>query len=146
MYFEYLFVLLMFGIRPIIYKYMLPTIQIESIVLISGVLYALLASFYILFITPSKVVKDLRIMNQHKGMYVLLLASALLSLFATYFYLYLLKDLSAFLVTAMIAAYPLVTAAAGYLFLNESVTFTQFIGIVIIVCGVGILNLGDFDY
>jgi drug/metabolite transporter (DMT)-like permease len=70
----------------------------------------------------------------------------LFGLIATHFYLDILKDTSAFLLTAVLSAYPLVTAAAGYLFLNEVITRKQIIGMVVIIAGVMILNFGDFDY
>jgi hypothetical protein len=48
-YFAYVLIFLIYGTRPILYKYILPYIQIESIVLISGLFYLVLAVFYILF-------------------------------------------------------------------------------------------------
>jgi drug/metabolite transporter (DMT)-like permease len=72
--------------------------------------------------------------------------TALLGLIATHFYLDLLKDSSAFLLTAVLSAYPLVTAAAGYLFLNEVITRKQLIGMLVIIVGLVILNLDDLDY
>jgi drug/metabolite transporter (DMT)-like permease len=85
-------------------------------------------------------------MNKMPSLYVWLWLTALLGLIATHFYLDLLKDSSAFLLTAVLSAYPLVTAAAGYLFLNEVITRKQFIGMLVIIVGVMILNFGDFDY
>lgn len=90
--------------------------------------------------------QDVRIMNKKPQLYILLGFSALLGLIATYFYLDILKDSSAVLVTALLSAYPLVTAAAGYLFLNEVITRNQFVGMVIIIAGVILMNMGDFDY
>jgi len=145
-YFAYVLIFLIYGTRPILYKYILPYIQVESIVLISGLFYLVLAVFYILFTKPSKLLHDVRIMNKNPKLYIWLWLTALLGLIATHFYLDLLKDSSAFLVTAMLSAYPLVTAAAGYLFLNEVITRKQLIGIIVIIAGVMILNLGDFDY
>jgi drug/metabolite transporter (DMT)-like permease len=69
-----------------------------------------------------------------------------LGLTATHFYLDLLKDSSAVLITALFSAYPLVTALAGYLFLNEVITRKQLIGMVVIIAGVMLMNLSDFDY
>jgi drug/metabolite transporter (DMT)-like permease len=48
--------------------------------------------------------------------------------------------------TAVLSAYPLVTAVAAYLFLNEVITRKQFVGMLVIIVGVMILNFGDFDY
>jgi drug/metabolite transporter (DMT)-like permease len=145
---EYLIIFLIFGIRPVIYKYILPYIQVESVIVISGLLYAMLAMFYVLFINPSqsKLIVDVRIMNKNKGIYAWLLCTSLLGLVATYFYLYLLKDTTAFLLTALLAAYPLVTALVGYLVLKEAVTLKQLVGSVIIIVGSMILNLDNFDY
>lgn len=141
MYIEYVIVLLLFGIRPILYKYILPYIQVESLLLISGLFYVLLVSIYILFMSPSsKIMNDIRLMNKQKGLYFILLCTALMGLIGTYFYLYLLKDSPAFLVTSLIATYPLITTIAGYIFLNEVASFTQLIGVITIIAGVGILR------
>jgi drug/metabolite transporter (DMT)-like permease len=85
-------------------------------------------------------------MNKSPSLYLALWMTALLGLIATHFYLDLLKDSSAFLLTAVLSAYPLVTAAAGYLFLNEVITRKQLIGMLVIIVGLVILNLDDFDY
>jgi drug/metabolite transporter (DMT)-like permease len=85
-------------------------------------------------------------MNKTPSLHIALWFTALLGLIATHFYLDLLKDSSAFLLTAVLSAYPLVTAVVGYLFLNEVVTRKQLIGMLVIIVGVMILNFGDFDY
>ena len=145
-YFKYILIFLIYGTRPVLYKYIVPYIQVESMILISGMFYFILAIFYVYFTKPSKLIQDIRIMNKMPSLYVWLWLTALLGLIATHFYLDLLKDSSAFLLTAVLSAYPLVTAAAGYLFLNEVITRKQFIGMLVIIVGVMILNFGDFDY
>ena len=128
------------------YKYIVPYISAESIILIAGIFYTILALLYIPFSARSTLMKDLQVMNKNKSLYGWLAGTAILSLISTYVYLNILKDSSAFLVTAWLSVYPIITALVGYLFLNEAVSFTQLIGIIIIVIGVMILNLGDFDY
>jgi len=115
-------------------------------ILISGVFYLILAVFYVYFTKPTKLIQDIRTMNKTPSLHVALWFTALLGLIATHFYLDLLKDSTAFLLTAVLSAYPLVTAAAGYLFLNEVITRKQLIGMLVIIIGVVILNLDDFDY
>lgn len=146
MYFEYILILFIFGTRPVMYKYIVPYISAESIILIAGIFYTILALLYIPFSARSTLMKDLQVMNKNKSLYGWLAGTAILSLISTYVYLNILKDSSAFLVTAWLSVYPIITALVGYLFLNEAVSFTQLIGIVVIVIGVMILNLGDFDY
>ena len=145
-YLQYILIFLIYGTRPVLYKYIVPYIQVESMILISGVFYLILAIFYVYFTNPTKLIQDIRTMNKIPSLHVALWLSALLGLIATHFYLDLLKDSSAFLLTAVLSAYPLVTAATGYLFLNEVITRKQLIGMLVIIAGVMILNMGDFDY
>jgi drug/metabolite transporter (DMT)-like permease len=145
-YFKYILIFLIYGTRPVLYKYIVPYINVESMILISGVFYLILAIFYVYFTKPTKLIQDIRIMNKTPSLYAWLFLTALLGLVATHFYLDLLKDSSAFLLTAVLSAYPLVTALAAYLFLNEVITRKQLIGAVIIIAGVMMLNFGDFDY
>ena len=144
-YFQYILIFLIFGTRPVLYKYIVPYIQVESMILISGVFYLILAIFYVYFTKPTRLIQDIRTMNKTPSLHVALWSTALLGLIATHFYLDLLKDSSAFLLTAILSAYPLVTAAVGYLFLNEVITRKQLIGMLVIIVGVVILNLDDFD-
>jgi drug/metabolite transporter (DMT)-like permease len=145
-YLQYILIFLIFGTRPVLYKYIVPYIQVESMILISGVFYLILAIFYVYFTKPTKLIQDIRTMNKTPSLYAWLWLTAFLGLIATHFYLDLLKDSSAFLLTAILSAYPLVTAAASYLFLNEVITRKQLIGMLVIIVGVVILNLDDFDY
>ena len=145
-YLQYILIFLIYGTRPVLYKYIVPYIQVESMILISGVFYLILALFYVYITKPAKIIQDIRTMNRTPSLHLALWSTALLGLIATHFYLDLLKDTSAFLLTAVLSAYPLVTAAAGYLFLNEVITRRQFVGMLVIIAGVMILNFGDFDY
>ena len=145
-YFKYILVFLIYGTRPILYKYIVPYINVESMILISGMFYFILAIFYVYFTKPTKLIQDIRLINKTPSLHLALWFTALLGLIATHFYLDLLKDSSAFLLTAILSAYPLVTAVLGYLFLNEVITRKQLIGMVVIIVGVMMLNFGDFDY
>ena len=145
-YFKYILIFLIYGTRPVLYKYIVPYIHVESMILISGVFYLILAIFYVYLTKPTKLIQDIRIMNKTPCLHLALWFTALLGLIATHFYWVLLKDSSAVLLTAVLSAYPLVTAVAAYLFLNEVITRKQLIGMLVIVAGVMILNFGDFDY
>lgn len=145
-YLQYILIFLIFGTRPVLYKYIVPYIQVESMILISGIFYLILAIFYVYFTMPTKLIQDIRTMNKTPSLHIALWLTALFGLIATHFYLDLLKDSTAFLLTAVLSAYPLVTAAVGYLFLNEVITRKQLIGMLVIILGVVILNLDNFDY
>jgi len=145
-YLQYILIFLIYGTRPVLYKYIVPYIQVESMILISGVFYLILAIFYVYLTKPTKLIQDIRTMNRTPSLHLALWSTALLGLIATHFYLNLLKNTSAFLLTAVLSAYPIVTAVAAYLFLNEVITRKQFVGMLVIIVGVIILNLDDFDY
>ena len=145
-YFKYILIFLIFGTRPVLYKYIVPYIQVESMILISGVFYLILAIFYVYFTKPTKLIQEIRTKNRTPSLHLALWSTALLGLIATHFYLDLLKNTSAFLLTAVLSAYPIVTAVVAYLFLNEVITRKQFVGMLVIIGGVMILNLDDFDY
>ena len=145
-YFAYILIFLIYGTRPVLYKYIVPYIHVESMILISGLFYLILAVFYIYITKPTNFMQDVRVMNKNPQLYLLLSFTAVFGLIATHFYLDILKDSSAVLITALFSAYPLVTAATGYLFLNEVITRKQFIGMVIIIAGVILMNSSDFDY
>lgn len=145
-YFEYILIFLIYGTRPILYKYIVPYIHVESIILISGVFYLMLAVFYIYFTKPANFIQDVRIMNKNTNLHLCMWLIALTGLIATHYYLYLLKDSSVILNTALFSGYPLVTALVAYLFLNEVITQKQLIGMIVIIAGVVILNLDVYDY
>ena len=141
MFFECFAVAFIFGISPIINKYILQFIRVESVVLLSGFFYCIFALLYLLFNGHTQFIIDWRTLIQNKHVFALLLLTALLIyVVANYFYLLMLKDNKTYLVTATIAAYPLLTALFGNLLLNERISFSEFIGIMLIVSGVFILN------
>ena len=80
-------------------------------------------------------------MTRNVNVYGALLITALLTfVVANYFYLGALRDNKTYLVTAVVASYPMITALFGYLFLNEAMTAGHLLGIVAIVFGIVMLN------
>ena len=132
---------LIFGISPVINKYFLTFISVEGIILFSGLFYSLFILLYLLFFYQDNITKDFHVLNQNKHLYVLLgLSAFFIFIVANYFYLTVIKNNSAYLITAIVAAYPIFTAILGYFLLNEYISIAHSVGIMFIFLGVFLLN------
>lgn len=139
---ECLIVAVIFGFTPILNKYILHYIQTECFIIFLGLFYFLMALLYVLFVYQEKILSDIRVLNKNKSIYALLALSALLTfIVANYFYLTVIKTNKVYIVTAIIASYPLITALGGYFLLNETITLAHIIGMLFIISGVFILNV-----
>jgi len=68
------------------------------------------------------------------------LSTLLIFIIANYLYLSAIKTNKAYLVTAIIASYPIITAIIGYLILGEKVEMQHIIGIFLIIGGILMLR------
>lgn len=138
-----LLVALIFGVVPVIHKYLLSSIQVESLLVVSGIVYFAAIVLYALFANQNEALAtDFRIMLENPRVAALVVVSAFLILIvANYLYLCVLQNNKTHLVTAVVASYPLVTAVVSYMFLNEVITAPHALGILAIVGGVFLVNL-----
>lgn len=137
---QYLSVILIYGISPIINKYVLAHIKPESFMVIGGFV-GLMSAIIFSFVRKNKLIMDIANMNKHKHVYLLIfLSSFILSIIVNYNYLELLNVEPAYRVTSVTSCYPLITAILGYLFLSEQVSFKHFLGVVLIIAGVYMLS------
>lgn len=136
---QYLSVILIYGISPIINKYILAHIKIESFMVIAGFV-GLTAAIIFSFIRKNNILIDIEKMNKHKHVYLLIfLTSFILSIIVNYNYLGLLNVEPAYKVTSVTSCYPLITAILGYLFLSEQVSIKHLTGVFFIMTGVCML-------
>ena len=137
---QYASVILIYGILPIINKYILAHIKIESFMVIAG-FFGLISASLFSFLRKNKIMLDIEKMNKHKHVYFLIFTqSFILSIIVKYNYLGLLNVEPAYKVTSVISCYPLITALLGYLFLHEHVSIKHLVGVVFIMAGVYILS------
>ncbi len=137
---ECVIVSLVFGMTPILNKYILKYISVESMIVLMGTVYLLLIP---LFISSNKstLSRDIDTLYKHPHVYPLIILSSFLIFgVANYYYLTVLKDNKTAVVTAIIASYPLITALSGYILYNEMLNMTQIIGIMLIVSGVAVVQ------
>ena len=137
---QYLSVILIYGISPIINKYVLEHIKPESFMVIGGFV-GLISAIIFSFIRKNKLILDIANMNKHKHVYLLIfLSSFILSIIVNYNYLGLLNIEPAYRVTSVTSCYPLITAILGYLFLSEHVSIKHLTGVFFIMTGVCMLS------
>jgi drug/metabolite transporter (DMT)-like permease len=136
-----LIVAAIFGLTPILNKFILGSITVETLMIVSGVLFGLIAAAYGVFCCADKVTADLRTIAAAPYLGGLVALSAvLIFVVANYLYLSAIRDHATYLVTAITASYPLVTVVAGALLFREAISVAQFVGVLMIVGGVWVLS------
>ena len=137
---ESLIIVLIFGSIPIVTKYILQHIQLESFIVISYVVYFGLVLLYLMVMGHEDIYADLVTMNKKKLLYPLLLLCVISSIITTYLYNKLIKNYKAYLIAAITSVYPAIVVILGYLLLNETITFSHVIGVFMCIFGVFMLT------
>lgn len=137
---ESLVIVLIFGSIPIVTKYILQHIQLESFIVISYVVYFGLVLLYLMVMGHEDIYADLVTMNKKKLLYPLLLLCVISSIITTYLYNKLIKNYKAYLVAAITSVYPAIVVILGFLLLNETITFSHIIGVFMCILGVFMLT------
>jgi transporter family protein len=134
-------VLFTYGITPLLNKHVLEHISVEGFIFSSSIIY-FIASIVIYFIFfRNSFSADFSVLYSKPYLYLLIALYAFSILFITeYLYFKVLRKNKAYLLTALLASYPLVTVALSYLFFKESIEFTHIIGCVLVVMGVILLS------
>lgn len=132
-----LLVLCLFAFNPILYKYALNSISIESVLLFSGLVYFIISIVFLLMIRNDDFMKDIKkIFRTNEWLWLILLIIPIFHVITHYFYFHLIRDNKTYLATALMSTYPLLTALFGFWFLGETVEITHIIGVIFIIMGV----------
>jgi drug/metabolite transporter (DMT)-like permease len=138
---ECLVVATIFGLTPLLNKYILRSLSVEGLMIVSATFFGAFALAYGAFCCSDTLLVDYKTISRQPFLLVLVGLSAFLILVvANFLYLTVIRDHNTAVTTAITASYPLVTAIAGVLFLNEAITGPQAIGALLIVGGVFMLN------
>ena len=139
---------LIFGISPLIQKYVLKFITVQSYIILSSIIFYLLCLIYTLVFYKKEFLNDLNILNNNKYLYLLIFIFINIYIYffdiyilANYYYLYIIKENTTFFVVAIISGYPIFTVFFGYLLYEEYINIYQFIAILIICSGIIMLSL-----
>ena len=138
---ESLIVVLIFGSVPIVNKYILRHIQVESFIVFSSVVYFGFVLMYVTIMGHEKVYSDFVTLTEKTHLFPLILISAVCSfIVASYLYNQLLKNNKAYTVAAITSVYPAIAVILGYLVLNETITLSHIIGVFMCIFGVFMLS------
>lgn len=144
MLYECLTVTAIFGITPILEKYVLQFIEAETMILLSVFLLFIFCASYLYFFEnrTSQFYRDLQKMNKNWELYGLVLLIAVsLYIVANYLYLFVISKHKTYMVTTLTASYPIITVILGYLFMGEDITPMHMMGVLMIILGVVFLNM-----
>lgn len=142
-----LVVSLLYGISPILYKYVFLIHQNEihafTLLLISSSVF-FVCSLLCYIVHSDRVKQDFSKLHNNKKVFIILVLSSVFSVFiANLLYFEVLKKSNAksYIVATLVFTSPLFTLFLSYFFLKEGVTITTFLSIGLIVMGTLTLTL-----
>lgn len=128
-----IFISLLWGINPIIMKLLLKELPLPFIMIANTVIYIVCLTLYGAFYY-NDVVNGFNQINAR--LIFLLVINVVFMLFVSnVIYLYLLKEHTSSIVSALVCTSPFFTAIIGYLLLKEKLDWRLILGIVMIVLG-----------
>ena len=138
-----LFIAFLWGIQPVIHKYLLKKINSITIMVISTTVYLLAILFKVSFSqTYTLFINDIRKLSPID--YLIIITTALFTVFlANMIYYSILKDNETSIVVSLMYSAPIFTLLLSYLFLNERLEPIGIIGIILIFLGVGCISLNN---
>ena len=141
MLFECAIVAGIFGSTPILNKYILTHISVETFISLLSVFYFVAVVLYASLSNLDVMYVDIRNLQKNIHVYPLIIISAVSTMIvANYFYSKLLMKNRAYIITAIISSYPAITAILGYFLLNDTITSKQIVGIFMCIIGVLLLS------
>lgn len=130
-------ILSVYGFTPLLHKHILEHISVESHILFSTMFYFTLVIFGYIFFFQDSVKKDFSIILKKPYLIGLIFIYVAALLFiGDYLYFKVLHNHKAYLITAVLAAYPLITLAISYWFFEEKIELTHIVGTLLIVGGI----------
>jgi drug/metabolite transporter (DMT)-like permease len=130
-------ILSVYGFTPLLHKHILEHISAESHILFSTIFYFTLVILVYIFFFQDSVKKDFLIILKKPYLIGLIFIYAASLLFiGEYLYFKVLHNHKAYLITAVLAAYPLITLAISYWFFEEKIELAHIVGTLFIVGGI----------
>lgn len=134
-----LFLILMGGVSPLIYKKFLGNLDFKTIMVMLG-LIGFLCSLALFAMNSDIVMKDIAKLDY--GKLVLLCLLIVVTFFiGNILYMYVLRDNPSYVVTAMVSAVPVVTLLISASFMSEPIGWPGILGVVLTSAGVATIAL-----
>jgi len=142
MIFDCLTISCIYGVSPLIDKHLSQIISIESIIIIFGFCYFIF-SVGLGYLYRKELMHDISVINKTPHLYVfILISSFLVFIVANYLFLGVIKTNKTYLGVGITSIYPIITLLAGYIFLNETFSYTHLSGLFVLVLGIILLVHG----
>jgi uncharacterized membrane protein len=143
MLFECISVALIFGIVPLIEKFILSFITIESYLIFTVLCMLFFCLCYVLYTRNFDIImKDINILNKNYHLYfVIFFTTFFMFVLGEYLYLYLIVKNKTYLVVCLIASYPIITSIIGHTFFKETLSVKNMTGVFLTTLGVIILSM-----
>ena len=140
MLFQCFLVSCIYGLCPILHKHTVGFISMETLIVLLNTCYFMITLPF-MFYFRDKVMNDVSILLENKHLFfVIALSATLMFMFGDYIYIGLLEQHKSYLVTSIVATYPLITVLLGYYIFNEQFKTEHLSGILLIILGVIMLN------
>ena len=138
-----LFIAFLWGIQPVIHKYLLKRVNSITIMLISSIVYLIALLIKISFSqTYNLFLGDIGKLTARD--FLIICVTSLFTVFlANMIYYYILKDNETSIIVSLIYSAPVFTLLLSYLFLKEKIDLLGIIGILLIILGVGCVSLNN---
>jgi drug/metabolite transporter (DMT)-like permease len=147
MFFELFITVIFLGLFPIIMKIILN--HVSPVTFTFGYITSLFIIQIIYVSVNYKTLKnDFPIFKDKKNNFIiwLILLSGLVAMISNHYIFNLTKQLNVYYVSTIISVYPIVTAIISYYFLKEKISIYDFIGIILIVCGLITINISKSTF
>ena len=132
------------GIRSIFVKLLLKEIHIESLIFFTALAnLAVVSVAALLFGKLQPILEDIHDLIIHPNILSYVLYASITAVGFMYYYYMLIKKYKLYHVQTLFAAFPVVVAFFGYLFLKENVSLSHILAICIVVFGVAMLHYTD---
>jgi len=137
----YLFVNVIWGISPIFEKYLLRKINILSFIILGSAIQFIAALLLMSYNDYDYIIKDTAVLLNDSNVIIGIFFITILLFISKYVYLYIVNhDKSIALVAILTSLYPVLTLIFGYLYLNETITIEEFVGFILILFGILLIN------
>lgn len=136
-----MFISLMWGISPIIYKHVLKSLDTYSLIALQGAFYIALYTLYLVFM--KKHISQKRATFTPKVIAWVGVAAIFGMILPTVLFFAILKNHDSHIITALTYSSPMFTLLIAYFILHEKVTLMSFLGVVLIVAGIMCISLAS---
>lgn len=133
-----LIVSVLWGIHAVVQKFHLDVLPPETVLVAMTIVYGIAGAIFLYF-HRSVVFESARTRKKQIG--IIMLAALVFSFIPTILYMYALKHMNSYIVSALVSTSPLITMAFGAYFLQENVTAMDMVGVLLITLGIVLIAM-----